>query len=320
MLKKYHVGEFIKNYMEVLELTDTSLSRLSGISRNHIINIKKGTADLNVDTSIAIAQYLEVPSSFLIGLQIEYKQYLDLKAIDKKVNIDALSDIFKDLFQPNKISMNGFEHFNSNPVKYCEDLNIVHYQPSKAKDEKNFMLMQSLKGFEELDVKYENELLNNYLKDEYVATLSNVNSSVEAKAALAKISSHLKSIGINIKIMKTNLRTTIKGISRKTSNQVNILIEDNNDFADIVWYMTHELVHLTFNKKHSEEEVNKRTGKLLIGEYGKILTELNEEYFANNNFDKVNKYFVYKQYLYTKNITNKNYDIGNKKLMLKIEN
>ena len=318
MLKKYHVGEFIKNYMEALELTDTSLSRLSGISRNHIINIKKGAADLNVDTSIAIAPYLNVPSNFLIGLQIEYKQFLDLKVLNKKVDLDALTNMFKELFEPNKLSMNGFERFKTNPTKYCEDLNIVHYQPSKAKDEKNFMLMQSLKGFEELDTEYNIDTLNDYLNDEYITTLSSVSNSDEAKSAFEKIADHLKSIGINIKIMKTNLRTTIKGISRRTSNQVNILVEDNNDFADIAWYMTHELMHLTLNKKHSEEEVNKASGNILIGEYNKILTELDDEFFANDNFEKVNKYIVYKQYLYAKNIRNKKYDIGNKKLMIKI--
>lgn len=318
MFKKYHVGEFISDYMDALDINDTTLSRLSGVSRNHIIRIKNGDADLNVETAISLALYLNVPSSFLMNLQIEFKLYENNIKVLNKFKLKNLGEEFKELIEAKPISLRAFEYFEQDPKRYLQDLSVVHYQPAKSKNEKNFILIQSLNGFEMIEEEFNKKKLKEYLDDEYIKEIADVKRKEDGERVLETIKTKLSSIGINIKIINTNIKTTIKGISRKIGNQINILIEDNRDFADIIWYITHELVHLILDKNATEEEVNMFSQKILIGENFNKLTEVNEDTFKEYNDENVNIFLLYKSYLFLKNKKNEKYEQGDKRYILKL--
>lgn len=78
MFEKLHVGVFINEYMEVLNLSNSALSRLSGVSRDHIINLKNCSTDLNFKTAVDIAPFLQVSAEFLMNLQILYTKQQEL--------------------------------------------------------------------------------------------------------------------------------------------------------------------------------------------------------------------------------------------------
>lgn len=297
MFKKYHVGEFIKDYMESLDLNDSTLSRLSGISRDHIINLKACRIDLSSQIAVSLAPFLNVRPEFLMSLQISYNRYKDAqeaKVIDEKVyNLTSFG--FKRLIDESYLSRKTFDLFSKDQNKYCEDLSIVHYQPNKANPFKNYLYIEALNGFENNENKLNIPSLSSFVEGDFFDKLASVDGPEKAFEFIDFTRKSLFKLGVNVKVVRTGLKTTIKGISKYSNNNVNIIIENNGRFSDIVWYLTHEIAHIFLKEEEItgsdlEFEANEVAKKILLKDYSSYLTSLNFEDLSR--VKEVNKYVL----------------------------
>lgn len=322
MFKKLHVGEFIKEYMDVLGYNDTSLSRVSGVSRDHIINIKNGMNDLSAQTAINLAPFLQVKAEFLMSLQVSYMKYLEEKSFKEKHHkvFDSISPEFEMLVEKSRLSSKTFDLFSKSEKAYCDNLSIFYYQPNKADTLKNYLLIESLNSFEVNFNSVSKSSLANYIESDYFNSLLKVKTQKQAQSFLKKTENDLYELGITLKIMQTGLKTTIKGISKQTGNSINVLVENTGNFGEVVWYLTHELSHILIDEeeidsKYLEESVDYLTKKILLRDYADALSALHETDI--DEIDDVNQVILEGCW----NFTNKKYWIKSKReIKLEVEN
>lgn len=146
----------------------------------------------------------------------------------------SLTPNFKQLLSESSLSKKKYDLFVTDDAKYTKDFQIVHYQPRPANIFKNFLLVESLNGFEFNNNVIDASKLEHYLRNDFYNNLIKINSSKSADEFISKLRKDLYHYGINLKLMNTGVKTTIKGITKLTPNNAITLVENNNVFADVI--------------------------------------------------------------------------------------
>ena len=266
---KYHVGIFIKEYLELLNMTKYKLAQSSNISKTKINEIIAGKSNLSPEIAIKIAPFLNVSPQFLLNLHllwIKYKNVSNFLESHKKVtkNIKLLNE---DIYNLN-LSKERFDVFNKKPKTFLDNSGFLYYyEPKKSNLIKNYILVEYLNSINTIDATFDIKNFQNYIFNEYVKLISKIVSYETYKNSIYKIRSSLEAMGIYLIIENTGLNTTIKGMTRKITNNFTVFVEENDDISKEIWYLTHELAHILIPNEKNEENINNLAKKILLKEF-----------------------------------------------------
>lgn len=81
-----HPGEILKDELEELEISATSLAEIIGVPANRITQIISGKRSISADTALRLGQYFGMSADFWLNLQKMYELDSARKKIGTSLN------------------------------------------------------------------------------------------------------------------------------------------------------------------------------------------------------------------------------------------
>lgn len=300
-----HPGEYIKDTINELGMTQNEFAIRIGTTGKTISKIISGSANITFDIASKLSDFLGTGINVWLNLQTSYNEYIRKKELEEKINeeINILKYFDKDYL---KLILNNNECLNDipNTISKLKRIFMVNSLTSlksidlfafcrtsllKDLDEKQIILRNawiSLSMYIAKNIKcecYSETKLKNALND-----IKNLIGKTP-KEFIPKLACLLKDVGIKIVFLPYLKGSNISAVTKWIPNENAIMISVN-DFgkdADKFWFnIFHELGHAIINKKrHIMIKFEKND---IIDDDEKFANN-----FANNELINLDKYLEF---------------------------
>lgn len=260
-----HVGEFLKETLEEIGMTQVELANRLGRPVQAINEIIKGKKSITSKTALELENVLKIPSHIWIGLETEYQivlakqeelklmeeesimvknfPYSDLvklgfvkstkKAIEKVDELKRFFEVAKLIQIPQvKIYQPAFRLSNSKTISYESVSTWIQVARLKAKD-------IEVKTFDKKKLK------DNLLKLKSLINIDDINNSIK------ELKNILNSCGVVLIIVPHFKNTKVHGATFwLDNNKAVIAMTLEGRFSDIFWFsFFHEVGHIILHTK-----------------------------------------------------------------------
>ena len=288
-IKAFHPGIYIKDSLDVMEMTSKEFSARTGISERTLSSIITGKGDITFEVAYKLAEFFDNSVNFWTNLQNQYDIYL--KESEKETELKNDGELFKKiekyLFENKFISDEQDKIsniYNARKIAGVNSLSLLNTKDSlicfkevntqKTTDffAQNFWIALALnEARKKISGKYDKEKLINYIPEIRSLTIK------EPNFFYPRLQEIFNECGISFVLLPYLTKSNIYGATKWFSkNNVMLAISNRNEKADLFWFtLFHEISHVLMEHRRealvnidgSDDEVaNKMAENMLISE------------------------------------------------------
>ncbi len=268
-IKKIHPGIYIKESLEVIEMTAKEFSIRTGISERTLSPIINGKGDITFDVAFKLALFFDNSIDFWTNLQNQYNLYIleenktkefeqewqlakKVKKYLLEINAIALDDSKKDVVLKCRklIGVNNLSLLNKKDSFAC--LKEEHTKKNVDYFIQNFWIALALnEARKKNDRPFNKKVLNSSLKE-----IRNLTTK-EPSIFMPRLKEILKNSGISFVLLPYLPKSNIYGVTKWFSkDNVMLAISNRGGKADLFWFtLFHEISHVLM-EHHREALVN----------------------------------------------------------------
>lgn len=257
-------GETIKEYLDVLEMTQAELATRLGITTKHLNSIVKASSPITYETAIKLERVIGPSAEFWANLEKSYQ--LDKARLEEESKLKEDYEILKKI-PYNELSKLGWmeqtrnkdervknsrEFFKVATLGVIENSCAVAFRLSKAKKEIcDFGVLAWLKKAEERGAKSKVSAFNKSKLKSLIPRFRELTLS-EPGIFYDEMKTLCSECGIALVLVESVPKTYINGATIWKGNKAILALSVRGKKADIFWFtFFHELAHLI---EHSRKE------------------------------------------------------------------
>lgn len=286
-IRKFHPGIYIKDSLEVLEMTAKEFSLRTGISERTLSSIINGNGDITFDIAYKLSLYFDNEPSTWMNLQTEYNTYL-LETIEEqriKEEWNLIKTIKKYLNEHNYILESDTYDVI---VKKCRKLVGVN-SLLLLQNEDSFVNLKEQHTQKESDYFFQNFYISLALKEArnknhlpfnkklLLESLDEIRkmTNEEPNIFYPKLEDVFSKCGVSFVFIPYIPKSNIYGATKWFSkDNVMLAISNRNERADLFWFtLFHEISHVLMEHKRvmlinmngiEDKEADEMAANLLI--------------------------------------------------------